>query len=76
MNIRIVRRRHGEREVLAELPDVPSSELPEKDDMIWLNGSGYHVLTIIKSYEKSTLTHSIAYKDPLYHICWFEVDIT
>lgn len=67
MNIRFVRNRHQTRNVLGEMRDVPSSELPEVNDTIVFDGDWERVLTVTKSYEP------VSDKEL---ICWFEVDIT
>lgn len=68
MNIRFVRNRHQTRNVLGEMCDAPSSELPEVNDSVVFDGNLERVLAITKSYEWSTGKNRL--------ICWFEVDIT
>lgn len=78
MNIRIIRRRNGDKEVLAELIGTSQDELPKLDDRIYFDDKSCRVLTITKSYEVDKWAIQL---DPdcvpkLDRICWFEVDIT
>lgn len=77
MNIRIICRRNGDKEVLAELIGTSQDELPKLDDQIYFDGSPKRVLSINKSYETDRWAEQFPYSVPDFHrICWFEVDIT
>lgn len=78
MNIRIIRRRRTNKEVLAEIYGASQDELPVKDEEIYLDGGRHRVLSVVKSYEVDKFATEF-YPDvasSLDRICWFEVDIT
>ncbi|QBP05583.1 hypothetical protein [Escherichia phage AV117] len=71
INIRIVRKGHGSKKVLAELYNANPLELPIKTETINVDGFEERVLSVTKVYEYNK--HNLL--DNVYD-CWFEVDVT